>query len=118
MACFQRRETRSHGRFSDARGRAFGASATGKGQLGSTAGPPDRRPSVQIGFGSFFKGDVMHRFRNLRARTWEGLLFQLAGLAALIWFLLRVIEKPSRAFYPCQRAAFPIASAFVVSLVS
>jgi hypothetical protein len=60
----------------------------------------------------------MRMFRNLRARSWEGLLFQLAGLAALIWFLLRVIEKPSRAFYPCQRAAFPIASAFVVTLVS
>ncbi len=60
----------------------------------------------------------MRLFRNLRARTWERWLFQLAGLAALIWFLLRVIEKPSRAFYPCQRAAFPIASAFVISLVS
>ncbi len=59
----------------------------------------------------------MHLFRNLRTRTWEGLLFQVAGLAALVWFLLRVIEKPSRAFYPCQRAAFPIASAFVVSLL-
>jgi uncharacterized protein (DUF362 family) len=38
----------------------------------------------------------------------------IAGLAALVWFLLRVIPKPSRATYPCQRAAFPIASAFVV----
>jgi hypothetical protein len=53
---------------------------------------------------------------NLRARTWERWSFQLVGLAALLWFLLRVIQKPSRAFYPCQRAAFPIASAFVVSL--
>jgi hypothetical protein len=60
----------------------------------------------------------MRHLRNLRVRTWEGWLFQLAGLAALAWFLLRVIPKPSRAFYPCQRAAFPIASAFVVSLVS
>jgi hypothetical protein len=60
----------------------------------------------------------MRLFRRLQARTWEVRLFQLAGLAALIWFLLRVIEKPSRALYPCQRAAFPIASAFVVSLVS
>jgi hypothetical protein len=60
----------------------------------------------------------MRLFRNLRAQTWEGWLFQLAGLAALTWFLLRVIQKPSRAFYPCQRAAFPIAAAFVVTLVS
>ena|ERR1035438_4696976 len=34
----------------------------------------------------------------------------------LAWFLLRVIPKPSRATYPCQRAAFPIASAFVLWL--
>ena len=38
----------------------------------------------------------------------------LIGAAALIWFIIRVIPKPSRAAYPCQRAAFPIASAFVL----
>jgi hypothetical protein len=38
----------------------------------------------------------------------------LMGFAALVWFLLRVIPKPSRATYPCQRAAFPVASAFVI----
>ena len=45
----------------------------------------------------------------------------LAGLAALIWFLVRVIPKPSRAAYPCQRAAAPLASGFVgwaIGLVS
>ena len=40
----------------------------------------------------------------------------LIGFAALAWFLLRVIPKPSRAGYPCQRAAFPVASAFVLWL--
>lgn len=43
--------------------------------------------------------------------------FIVSGLAALIWFLIRVIPKPSRAAYPCQRAAFPLASAFVLWLV-
>jgi hypothetical protein len=38
----------------------------------------------------------------------------LIGAAALLWFIIRVIPKPSRATYPCQRAAFPIASAFVL----
>jgi hypothetical protein len=33
---------------------------------------------------------------------------------ALIWLLLRVIPKPSRAAYPCQRAAFPLASGFII----
>jgi hypothetical protein len=36
------------------------------------------------------------------------------GLFSLFWFLVRVIPKPSRAAYPCQRVAFPIASSFVV----
>jgi len=37
-----------------------------------------------------------------------------SGLLALIWFLLRVIPKPSRATYPCQRVAAPLASGFIV----
>ncbi|MCL4176259.1 MAG: DUF362 domain-containing protein [Verrucomicrobia bacterium] len=36
---------------------------------------------------------------------------------SLIWFLVRVIPKPSRAAYPCQRAAAPLASSFVVWLL-
>ena len=47
---------------------------------------------------------------------WGKLTFIVLGAAALIWFLIRVIPKPSRAAYPCQRAAFPIASAFVIWL--
>jgi len=42
----------------------------------------------------------------------------VCGFAALVWFLVRVIPKPSRASYPCQRAAFPIASTFVVWLAA
>jgi uncharacterized protein (DUF362 family) len=38
----------------------------------------------------------------------------LVGFAALLWFIVRVLPKPSRASYPCQRAAFPIATAFVL----
>jgi len=36
------------------------------------------------------------------------------GLLALTWFLVRVIPKPQRAFYPCQRAAFPLATGFLI----
>jgi len=49
-------------------------------------------------------------------RRWFTWLFPLSGLLALIWFLIRVIPKPSRAAYPCQRMAFPIASGFVIWL--
>jgi hypothetical protein len=41
-------------------------------------------------------------------------LFLGAGLISLLWFLVRVIPKPSRAAYPCQRAAAPLASSFVL----
>lgn len=48
------------------------------------------------------------------SKKWMRLSASLVGLGALLWFLLRVIPKPSRATYPCQRAAFPVASAFVI----
>jgi len=47
---------------------------------------------------------------------WFRWIFPIGGLLALLWFLLRVIPKPSRATYPCQRAALPLASGFVVWL--
>jgi len=53
---------------------------------------------------------------NLRSRLLRW-LFPLTSLLALIWFLIRVIPKPSRATYPCQRVAFPLASGFVVWLL-
>jgi len=51
-------------------------------------------------------GKVVGFNRNWRLFNW---LFPLAGLLALVWYLARVIPKPSRASYPCQRAALPMA---------
>ena len=48
---------------------------------------------------------------------WFRFVAPLVGIVAAIWFLVRVIPKPSRATYPCQRAAFPIASSFVIWLL-
>lgn len=42
------------------------------------------------------------------------LLFPVIGLSSLIWFLIRVIPKPSRAHYPCMRAAAPVATSFLI----
>ena len=42
----------------------------------------------------------------------------LVGLAALAWYLVRVLPKPSRAAYPCQRAAVPLALGFLGYLAS
>lgn len=50
-----------------------------------------------------------HKFR--------GLILPIVGIGALVWFLIRVIPKPSRAAYPCMRVAYPMASSFVVYLL-
>jgi gluconolactonase len=50
-------------------------------------------------------------------RHWLIWIFPIAGLLSLIWFLIRVIPKPSRATYPCQRLAFPLASGFITWLL-
>ena len=52
---------------------------------------------------------------NLNA-VWLKVSGFVLGFFALMWFLFRVIPKPSRASYPCQQAAFPLASAFVIWL--
>ncbi|MFH1718017.1 MAG: SMP-30/gluconolactonase/LRE family protein [Planctomycetota bacterium] len=57
------------------------------------------------------------RHRDNGKYRWVKYVFPAAGLVSLIWFLARVIPKPSRALYPCQRMAFPMASGFVAWLV-
>lgn len=50
--------------------------------------------------------------------NWLAWVFSGMGLFSLLWFLVRVIPKPSRAAYPCQRVVFPLASSFVVWVVA
>ena len=52
-----------------------------------------------------------------RQHHWFTWIFPIGGVLALIWFLIRVIPKPSRAMYPCQRVAFPLASGFIIWLM-
>jgi len=51
-------------------------------------------------------GRVVGLNRNYRWARW---LFPILGLVALAWYLIRVLPKPSRADYPCQRVGVPIA---------
>jgi len=44
-------------------------------------------------------------------------MFYLLGMSSVVWFLVRVLPKPSRATYPCMKAAAPIASSFVLYLL-
>ena len=46
------------------------------------------------------------------------LLFFIMGIVSTIWFLIRVLPKPSRATYPCMQVAAPMMSGFIVYLLS
>ena len=43
-------------------------------------------------------------------------IFIVLGILSTLWFLIRVIPKPSRASYPCMQATAPYMSAFVLWL--
>jgi len=45
-------------------------------------------------------------------------LFIIMGIASTIWFLIRVIPKPTRATYPCMEVAAPFMSGFVTYLLA
>jgi hypothetical protein len=46
------------------------------------------------------------------------IIFSLMGIVSTIWFLVRVIPKPSRAAYPCMQVADPFMSGFVTYLLA
>ena len=63
------------------------------------------------------RGSRAQRQRRWRLGCrWAPWLLPIVGLSSLLWFLFRVVPKPSRAAYPCQRVAFPLASSFVLWL--
>ena len=56
---------------------------------------------------------------NITSNSWlSKLIFIGLGISATLWFLIRVIPKPSRATYPCMQATSPFMSAFVIYLLS
>jgi hypothetical protein len=65
---------------------------------------------------------IVDRLRNISEQLRDKLpykpVFILSGVLATIWFLVRVIPKPSRAGYPCMRAAAPVMSGFVLYMLS
>ena len=58
------------------------------------------------------------RVVGIRMRGPVLVLYPLLGFLALIWFLVRVVPKPSRMLYPCQRVAAPLASGFIAYIAS
>ncbi len=69
------------------------------------------RHSVQTPVKCPKTGRTLKSNRKYRWLIW---VFPILGLFSLVWFLIRVIPKPSRATYPCQRFAAPFASGFVI----
>ena len=60
---------------------------------------------------------IANEFIPRLKKRWKAILFPIIGLSSLIWFLIRVIPKPSRATYPCMKVAAPLASTFVIYLI-
>ncbi len=56
-------------------------------------------------------------FKMKRKTSYPKIIFIIIGIASTTWFLIRVIPKPSRASYPCMRAAAPFMSTFVIYLL-
>lgn len=42
------------------------------------------------------------------------LIFPVLGFLSVVWCLIRVIPKPSRASYPCVKATYPVAASFIL----
>jgi hypothetical protein len=69
------------------------------------------------------KNYLSDRFKRMiflmqRLKVPSRVIVLVIGIISTIWFLIRVIPKPSRAAYPCMRVAAPWASAFVIYLLS
>ncbi len=60
------------------------------------------------------KNTIWYKRQNILIKK---MLFPIIGLTALIWFLIRVLPKPSRINYPCVRAAAPIATTFILYIL-
>ena len=60
----------------------------------------------------------LFKSRLQKSKLPSKLIFVLMGVAATLWFLIRVIPKPQRAGYPCMKTAAPIMSGFVLYIIS
>ena len=60
----------------------------------------------------------MKDFLRIKGKAYSRLIFFGIGILSTVWFLFRVLPKPSRATYPCMRAAAPFMSGFVIYLLS
>jgi hypothetical protein len=62
----------------------------------------------------FSKCPLTGKIRGINRAAWPQWVLFWVGLAATVWYLFRVIPKPSRAVYPCIQAIQPIQIGFIV----
>ena len=60
----------------------------------------------------------MYKMDKISKLKKYGLLFWITGFLAFLWVVLRSGVNPKRLTYPCQRAAFPLASAWIIAVLS
>ena len=61
---------------------------------------------------------MVEKITSFFKKFWFRITFFTIGLGSLIWFLVRVLPKPSRINYPCMKATTPLAYSFVAYLLS
>ena len=66
---------------------------------------------------SFPKWLFRMRHAFSRRRITGRFAFLVLGILSTVWFVVRVLPKPSRATYPCMQVATPFMSGLVVSLL-
>jgi Domain of unknown function (DUF362) len=54
------------------------------------------------------------KIRGINKGAWPKWAFLLSGIAATVWFLIRVVPKPSRIAYPCQKVSASFMISFLV----
>jgi hypothetical protein len=61
------------------------------------------------------KNHVHHKKSRIweKMHGWKGIWFHIAGIIAIVWFLIRVAPKPQRAQYPCQQVAMSISLGYI-----
>ncbi|MFC2111744.1 DUF362 domain-containing protein [Bacteroidota bacterium] len=69
------------------------------------------------GFGLLKRCPKTGKIVGYNADTLFGkILFPLAGILAIAWFLFRVLPKPDRIAYPCQKVAMSVGGTFITYL--
>jgi hypothetical protein len=65
-----------------------------------------------------YSGKVRSAANRSKTGFRNRIIFLISGFFALLWFLVRVIPKPSRVNYPCIKATMPLAYSFMAYILS